>query len=161
MANILVLNGPNLNLLGSREPGQYGHRTLEEIMEDLERFAGACGHDLQHVQENSEGAAVLVGGDMNLHTAPGHRAFDVDGPVWTGFLEATGLSDVCDQLECTFGGEDDSGRIDKWAVRSSATVVLEPLERTVPQDDFVRDDGADLSDHLPVALRLAITAVAA
>jgi 3-dehydroquinate dehydratase-2 len=58
MANILVLNGPNLNLLGSREPDQYGHRSLAEIMEDLARFAGACGHDLQHVQENSEGALV-------------------------------------------------------------------------------------------------------
>ena len=43
MASILVLNGPNLNLLGSREPDTYGHRTLEEIMEDLTRFAGACG----------------------------------------------------------------------------------------------------------------------
>ena len=58
MANILVLNGPNLNLLGSREPDQYGYRSLEEIMEDLVRFAGACGHDLQHVQQNSEGALV-------------------------------------------------------------------------------------------------------
>jgi len=58
MASILVLNGPNLNLLGSREPGQYGHRTLEEIMEDLARFAGACGHELNHVQENSEGVLV-------------------------------------------------------------------------------------------------------
>ena len=58
MANILVLNGPNLNLLGSREPGQYGHRSLEEIMEELTRFAGACGHELFHVQENSEGALV-------------------------------------------------------------------------------------------------------
>jgi 3-dehydroquinate dehydratase-2 len=58
MANILVLNGPNLNLLGSREPDQYGYRSLAEIMEDLARFAGACGHDLQHVQENSEGALV-------------------------------------------------------------------------------------------------------
>jgi 3-dehydroquinate dehydratase-2 len=58
MANILVLNGPNLNLLGSREPDQYGYRSLEEIMEDLARFAGACGHDLQHVQQNSEGALV-------------------------------------------------------------------------------------------------------
>ena len=58
MANILVLNGPNLNLLGSREPGKYGHRSLEEIMEDVERFAGACGHELQHVQENSEGVLV-------------------------------------------------------------------------------------------------------
>jgi 3-dehydroquinate dehydratase-2 len=58
MAKILVLNGPNLNLLGSREPGRYGHRTLEEIMEELTRFAGACGHDLSHVQENSEGVLV-------------------------------------------------------------------------------------------------------
>jgi 3-dehydroquinate dehydratase-2 len=58
MASILVLNGPNLNLLGSREPGQYGHRTLEEIMEELTRFAGACGHELQSVQENSEGVLV-------------------------------------------------------------------------------------------------------
>jgi 3-dehydroquinate dehydratase-2 len=58
MANILVLNGPNLNLLGSREPGQYGHRSLEEIMEELTRFAGACGHELFDVQENSEGALV-------------------------------------------------------------------------------------------------------
>lgn len=58
MASILVLNGPNLNLLGSREPDTYGHRTLEEIMEDLVRFAGACGHELTHRQENSEGALV-------------------------------------------------------------------------------------------------------
>ena len=58
MASILVLNGPNLNLLGSREPDTYGYRTLEEIMEDLTRFAGACGHELTHQQENSEGALV-------------------------------------------------------------------------------------------------------
>lgn len=58
MANILVVNGPNLNLLGSREPDQYGHRTLAEIMEELERIAGACGHEIRHVQENSEGALV-------------------------------------------------------------------------------------------------------
>lgn len=60
MANILVLNGPNLNLLGSREPDQYGHRSLQEIMEELDRFAGACGHELNHVQDNSEGALVDV-----------------------------------------------------------------------------------------------------
>ena len=58
MARILVLNGPNLNLLGSREPDKYGHRSLEEIMEHLDRFAGACGHELHSVQENSEGATV-------------------------------------------------------------------------------------------------------
>lgn len=58
MASILVLNGPNLNLLGSREPDQYGHRSLQEIMEELDRFAGACGHRLRHVQHNSEGSMV-------------------------------------------------------------------------------------------------------
>jgi len=58
MANILVLNGPNLNLLGSREPDQYGHRSLQEIMEELDRFAGACGHVLRHEQDNSEGALI-------------------------------------------------------------------------------------------------------
>ncbi len=60
MAKILVINGPNLNLLGSREPQQYGYRTLEEIMEDLERFAGACGHELSHRQHNSEGGLVDI-----------------------------------------------------------------------------------------------------
>ena len=60
MASILVINGPNLNLLGSREPEQYGHSSLQEIMEDLDRFAGACGHELQHVQNNSEGALVDI-----------------------------------------------------------------------------------------------------
>lgn len=58
MAQILVLNGPNLNLLGRREPDQYGHRTLSEIMEELDRFAGACGHELSYVQDNSEGVLV-------------------------------------------------------------------------------------------------------
>jgi 3-dehydroquinate dehydratase-2 len=58
MARILVLNGPNLNLLGRREPNEYGYRTLAEIMEDLDRFAGACGHQLDFVQENSEGVLI-------------------------------------------------------------------------------------------------------
>lgn len=60
MANILVINGPNLNLLGNREPDQYGHRSLAEIMDDLVRFAGACGHELRHVQSNGEGELVNI-----------------------------------------------------------------------------------------------------
>jgi len=60
VASILVINGPNLNLLGGREPEQYGYRSLQEIMEDLDRFAGACGHELRYVQKNSEGALVDV-----------------------------------------------------------------------------------------------------
>ncbi len=58
MTTILVLNGPNLNLLGQREPGQYGSRTLEDIVSDMREFAAACGLQLEHVQSNSEGALV-------------------------------------------------------------------------------------------------------
>ena len=60
VANILVINGPNLNLLGGREPEQYGYLTLQEIMEDLDRFASACGHELRHVQSNNEGTLVDI-----------------------------------------------------------------------------------------------------
>jgi 3-dehydroquinate dehydratase II len=54
MANILVLNGPNLNLLGSREPDHYGKSTLAEITEQLTRVAKAAGHLLDHYQSNAE-----------------------------------------------------------------------------------------------------------
>ena len=43
MATILVLNGPNLNLLGTREPGHYGRDTLEDIRTRLQRQASAAG----------------------------------------------------------------------------------------------------------------------
>lgn len=58
MTKIRVLNGPNLNLLGQREPDQYGQRSLGDIMRDLGEFAAACGVELQHLQTNSEGAMV-------------------------------------------------------------------------------------------------------
>ncbi|SEP97817.1 3-dehydroquinate dehydratase [Azotobacter beijerinckii] len=54
MATLLVLHGPNLNLLGTREPGVYGATTLEQINQDLERRAGAAGHRLFHLQSNAE-----------------------------------------------------------------------------------------------------------
>lgn len=55
MAQILVLNGPNLNLLGSREPGHYGTDTLESIEARLQALAEAFGHDLSFYQDNHEG----------------------------------------------------------------------------------------------------------
>jgi 3-dehydroquinate dehydratase-2 len=58
VTRILVLNGPNLNLLGQREPGQYGAKTLADILEELTAFASACGLTLEHAQSNSEGALV-------------------------------------------------------------------------------------------------------
>jgi 3-dehydroquinate dehydratase-2 len=54
MASILVLNGPNLNLLGTREPEQYGRDTLESIGIRLKEQAIAKGHALEFIQSNSE-----------------------------------------------------------------------------------------------------------
>ncbi len=54
MANILVLNGPNLNLLGTREPEVYGHDTLSDIQARLEQQCHAAGHQLRFFQSNAE-----------------------------------------------------------------------------------------------------------
>jgi 3-dehydroquinate dehydratase II len=54
MASILVLQGPNLNLLGTREPGIYGAKTLDDIHLELVAQAGAAGHQLQYLQSNAE-----------------------------------------------------------------------------------------------------------
>ena len=58
LATILVLNGPNLNLLGEREPDQYGHRSLEDIMREMNELATACGVSMSSMQSNSEGELV-------------------------------------------------------------------------------------------------------
>jgi len=54
VAKILVLHGPNLNLLGTREPAVYGRATLAEIDADLARAAEAAGHTLTSLQSNAE-----------------------------------------------------------------------------------------------------------
>ncbi len=54
MATLLVLHGPNLNLLGTREPDKYGATTLAEINQDLEQRARAAGHHLLYLQSNAE-----------------------------------------------------------------------------------------------------------
>jgi len=55
---LLVLHGPNLNLLGLREPGLYGSRSLEQINTDLTTRAQALGAQLECFQSNHEGALV-------------------------------------------------------------------------------------------------------
>ena len=58
MASILLVSGPNLNLLGEREPQIYGHDTLDDVVGDARAVAEAHGHSLDHVQSNHEGAVV-------------------------------------------------------------------------------------------------------
>jgi 3-dehydroquinate dehydratase II len=58
LAKILLLNGPNLNLLGSREPETYGHATLDSIVGDLAAIAQGRGHELVHFQSNAEHALI-------------------------------------------------------------------------------------------------------
>ena len=54
MARLLLLNGPNLNLLGVREPGIYGAATLADIERRATRLAAELGHELECLQSNAE-----------------------------------------------------------------------------------------------------------
>ncbi|MCS6099711.1 type II 3-dehydroquinate dehydratase [Shewanella baltica] len=51
---ILLVNGPNLNLLGRREPSVYGHQTLADIVEELNQQAKLAEVELEHIQSNAE-----------------------------------------------------------------------------------------------------------
>lgn len=68
----LVLHGPNLNLLGEREPALYGHETLAAVNAELGRRAGERGHELRCIQSNHEGELIDA-----LHAA----RYDCDGVV--------------------------------------------------------------------------------
>jgi len=65
MASVLVLNGPNLNLLGSREPGHYGRVTLTTIEERLQQLARELDLTLSFLQSNAEHQLIDV-----IHQAP-------------------------------------------------------------------------------------------
>ena len=56
--NILIINGPNLNLLGKREPGVYGTDSLDAIEQEIAREAKILGADVDFFQSNHEGAII-------------------------------------------------------------------------------------------------------
>ncbi|KAH7238166.1 probable catabolic 3-dehydroquinase [Fusarium torulosum] len=64
---LLLLNGPNLNLLGTREPQLYGSTTLQDVQNDAEKQASSLSATLESFQANSEGAIV-----DRIHAARGH-----------------------------------------------------------------------------------------
>ncbi|MBM95598.1 MAG: type II 3-dehydroquinate dehydratase [Oceanospirillaceae bacterium] len=76
MATILVLQGPNLNLLGTREPEIYGSTTLDDIHQKLLGQANKAGYQLEHFQSNHEGALV-----DRIHQARGTADYIVINPA--------------------------------------------------------------------------------
>jgi len=77
MAHILLLNGPNLNLLGLREPSLYGKVTLDQVHERVAQLAAEAGHHLTARQSNSESDLIKL-----IHEAPaGHVAFIIFNPA--------------------------------------------------------------------------------
>jgi 3-dehydroquinate dehydratase II len=69
MAKIMLLSGPNLNLLGEREPEHYGTTTLAELVALAGETAAKLGHEVEHLQSNHEGALVDA-----IHSARGRCA---------------------------------------------------------------------------------------
>ncbi|MDE1168258.1 MAG: type II 3-dehydroquinate dehydratase [Pseudomonas sp.] len=76
---VLVLNGPNLNMLGTREPATYGHETLADVDALCQRSAATLGLEVEFRQTNHEGVAI----DW-IHQARGRCAAVVINPgAWT------------------------------------------------------------------------------
>lgn len=107
---ILVLQGPNLNLLGAREPGVYGASTLAEISAELDRLAVELNVQLEHFQSNWEGALI-----DRLHAAMGQ----VDGVL----INPGGLTHSSVSLRDAFAAT----RIPFVEVHLSNTAAREPF----------------------------------
>ncbi|HEY5173135.1 MAG TPA: type II 3-dehydroquinate dehydratase [Acidimicrobiia bacterium] len=75
MATILLLSGPNLNLLGEREPEHYGTASLDDLVVIASEAAAERGHDVEHVHSNHEGVLVDA-----IHGARGRCAAIIFNP---------------------------------------------------------------------------------
>jgi len=81
LAKVLVLNGPNLNLLGTREPHIYGSGTLEEINKRLTELADQLGLELEFYQSNHEGELV----DKIQQSVPGIKGIVINPGAFTHY----------------------------------------------------------------------------
>jgi 3-dehydroquinate dehydratase II len=95
MTRVLVVQGPNLNLLGTREPEIYGHETLDDVHAEIEAAARSLGLEVAFFQSNHEGAlidrlhqrdfdAVIINPGGLTHTSVSLRdaLVGVDRPFW-------------------------------------------------------------------------------
>jgi len=81
VSSILLLHGPNLNLLGQREPEIYGHATLADYVANCTEWAREIGFDLEHLQSNHEGDLVDA-----IHSARGrHAAIVINAGAFTHY----------------------------------------------------------------------------
>ncbi|WP_040523500.1 type II 3-dehydroquinate dehydratase [Aliiglaciecola lipolytica] len=71
----LLLNGPNLNMLGKREPAIYGSKTLQDIVDELKILANQEGIELLHLQSNAEHELI-----NKIHSAMGDTDFIIINP---------------------------------------------------------------------------------
>jgi 3-dehydroquinate dehydratase-2 len=84
MVSLLVLNGPNLNMLGKREPEVYGSETLEDVIARLQNVMTELGGRMEHVQSNHEGVLIDA-----IHQAKGvHHGIVINAGAFTHYSYA-------------------------------------------------------------------------
>ncbi len=95
MASLLILNGPNLNLLGQRQPEVYGHTTLAEIEDTCRQVAAELGARVDCVQSNHEGGVLIDA----IHAARGlHDGIILNAGAYThtsiALMDAISSADI-------------------------------------------------------------------
>ena len=84
MNKILIINGPNLNMVGVREPGVYGSETLETICGRVKEYAASLGLEAEFIQSNHEGVIL-----DKIHAAKGEFAgVVINAGAWTHYSYA-------------------------------------------------------------------------
>jgi 3-dehydroquinate dehydratase II len=122
MATILLLSGPNLNLLGQRDPRYYGSTTLDELVTLARETAAKLGHDVEHLQSNHEGVLIDA-----IHDARGRcAALVINAGAYSHYAYA-----IADALELFEGPKIElhlsnlNARAERWRHRSVIAPVVD------------------------------------